>query len=395
MKTAPGSPKTGQDILGREKEVADLQRLLTANSVVFTAERRVGKSCVLEKLVEQPPDGTAAIMCLLEAKRHPFELVREITSQAQKHAVLSRRSALMSGFLAYYEKLGGVEADGWHLPEVQRHWKELLGLLVEDFVERGKQRIILVLDELPHMLDSIIGDGNAPLAMELLDTIRELQHRYQASGKFRFLITGSIGLHLIVTELKLEHGYKGNPTNAMASMTLSGMSLDDVELMCRKYLDEEGISRTEPELFYRKLHRITDGLPLYVEYICDRFQAAERKTLAVADIDREARDLLDSSEVQWFWDAAERIDTHYKRLGLVQQAVAILAFLCRQPRSASEDDILGHLKSLGSVEDEDQIRCALELLRRDHYLQRTIYRGQRRYAFQYSLMRRWWSLNKG
>ena len=57
MKANPGGTITGEAILGREREIADLWGKLEKRSVVFAAERRVGKTCVLRKMSENPRNG--------------------------------------------------------------------------------------------------------------------------------------------------------------------------------------------------------------------------------------------------------------------------------------------------------------------------------------------------
>jgi len=129
-----------------------------------------------------------------------------------------------------------------------------------------------MIDEFPLMVANIADDHGAHTAMEFLDTLREIRQKYEGTGKIRFLFSGSIGLHLILQHLKSAHGYKGSPTNDMPLKVLGGMSRPDTELMCQSYLDEEGIERTDPESFADQMFRSTDGLPLYIQYVCDQFQ---------------------------------------------------------------------------------------------------------------------------
>lgn len=395
MKAAPGTPKSGNHILGREYEITELWRKLDLGSVLFTAERRVGKTCLLRKMMENPPQNRAVVMCWIEKSRHPSELVGRLFDEAKSHSILSRKANWLIGIRKAYEKLAGAELGGWKLPAIQSVWKRLFEILIEDIVQNSDHQVILMFDELPHMLNNLVADGNAALAAELLDTLRELRQHHQGSGKFRFVLAGSIGLHLIVDELKKHHGYRGNPTNDLIRESLSGMSDDDVALLCREFLDEEGIERAEPEKFNRRMATNTDGLPLYIEYVCEAFQAAKRKQVGPADIDVEIRHLLDSSAVDWFRDAAERIDTHYARLGVEGKAREILKHLCQAKGYVAETEIMAHIRSQMTVEHDDEVLAVLELLREDHYLTRKVTRGQRRYRFLYEIMRRWWRLNRG
>lgn len=395
MKAAAGAPKSGDAIIGRDAEIANLWRTLENNSILFTAERRVGKSCIIEKMHEHPAEGWVVLKCLVESKRHPSEMVGAIYDEARRQEVLSRKAGWLSRFTKAYEALAGAEAGGWRLPPVERAWKRLLTLLIEGFAEGSQHRVVIVLDEFPHLLSNLADDGHPGLATEILDTLRELRQGHQASGKFRFLFAGSIGLHLVVAELKTRHGYTGNPMNDVAAATLGGMVHDDVDLMCRRYLDEEGIQRLDPERFVTAMRRVTDSLPLYVEYVCQRFQRVNRTPVSPGDIAREVRQMLADSDVQWFSDAAERIDTRYKRLDLHRIADEILRLLCLRRGALAEDQIVADLVQQGLAADSAGVRPAIELLLRDHYLTRSVSRGERRYSFKYEIMRRWWRLNRG
>jgi len=242
MKAQPGALKKGCDIIGREQEIAELWRMIEGNSILFTAERRVGKSSIIEKMKEHPANNWVVLLCYAESKRHPSELVGEIYQLASKQHVISLKANWLAGFTKLYETLAGTQADGWQLPPVERAWKRLLTALIEDISNHSGTQVVIMLDEFPHMLSSMIEDKQPGLAIELLDTLRELRQRYQAGGHFRFLFTGSIGIHLIISELKHIYGYTGNPMNDVSLATLEAMRREDVELMCKNYLDEEGIA---------------------------------------------------------------------------------------------------------------------------------------------------------
>jgi len=72
MKANPGGTVTGDAIIGREKEIADIWMKLEKRSVIFTAERRVGKTCVLRKMSEHPRDGWLCLFCWVESTVIPL-----------------------------------------------------------------------------------------------------------------------------------------------------------------------------------------------------------------------------------------------------------------------------------------------------------------------------------
>lgn len=231
--------------------------------------------------------------------------------------------------------------------------------------------------------------------MEFLDTLRALRQEFEPSDQIRFLLSGSIGLHLILKDLKENQGYRGNPINDVAIYNLSGMRREDIQLMCRKYLDEEGINRINPTVFDERMFLSTDGLPLYVQYLCERFQSARKKEVSPADIDSELRAMMDDPTVEWFSNAADRIKAYYAKIGANHQASLILKFLSHAKSYVCEGKITEYIRSQMVLEHDKNFLETLELLRLDNYLVRDTTHGDRRYRFRYGIMRRWWEINKG
>ena len=397
MKANPGGTITGEAILGREVEIAEIWEKLEKRSVILTAERRVGKTCVMRKMAEYPRNGWMPLLCWVEHAIHPIDCVEQIYSEASQMEAQSGKSKWLTRIRAAYQTITGVEFKGWKLPPLRDDWKRLLSSLVEDVAENTDNRLLIMLDEFPMMVSNIldISETGASLAMEFLDTLRALRQKFEPSNQIRFLLSGSIGLHLIVQDLKANHSYRGNPTNDMDLKVLSGLRREDVQLMCRKYLEEEGIRRNNTDEFDQRLFLSTDGLPLYVQYVCERFQAEKKTEVSPDDIDRELRAMMDRPEVKWFDNAAERIENYYANLGTDRQAGLILKMLSHQKHFVREKDIIDYVRSQMVVEYDDVVRSTLELLCDDNYLVRDTSTGERRYRFRYGIMRWWWEINRG
>ena len=294
MKANPGGTITGEAILGRETEIEDIWEKLDKRSVILTAERRVGKTCVLRKISEHPRNGWIPLLCWVEQARHPIDCVEEIYAGADRMEAQSGKGKWLNRIRSAYQSIAGAEFRGWKLPPLRDNWKRLLGSLIEDVAENTGNRVLIMLDEFPMMVSNILDvpETGASLAMEFLDTLRALRQKFEPSNQIRFLLSGSIGLHLILQDLRANHNYRGNPINDMALITLSGMRQEDVQLMGLKYLEEENIRRHNPPEFDDRMFLSTDGLPLYVQYVCERFQDARKTEVFPDDIDRELRAMI-------------------------------------------------------------------------------------------------------
>ena len=395
MKANPGGTVTGDAIIGRSKEIEDIWGKLEKRSVILTAERRVGKTCVLRKMSEHPENGWLPVFCWVESDRHPIDCVKKIYSEANKLETRSDRGIWLGRIKSAYKAIAGTEIAGWKLPAIQSDWKNLLDALLADISENTGNRMLIMIDEFPMMISHIIKDHGGPMAMEFLDALREVRQKYEPSNQIRFVLSGSIGLHLILQQLKFNHEYKGNPINDMSIKVISGMSREDVHLMCVKYLEEEGIRRHETAEFDRRMFDATDGLPLYIQYVCERFQDLKRQEVYPDDIDAEIRTMMDDREISWFNNAADRIDTYYESLGAGHCSSFILKMLSREEDFLPEEQIIDYVRSQMTVEYDDEVVSTLELLLDDNYIIRDTTTGNRRYRFRYGIMRKWWRINKG
>ncbi len=75
MRPNPGGIITGEAIVDREQEIHSIWEALHGQSIVLTSERRVGKTSILRKMLENPRDGWSPVLYWVEGKRHPIEFV--------------------------------------------------------------------------------------------------------------------------------------------------------------------------------------------------------------------------------------------------------------------------------------------------------------------------------
>ena len=395
MKANPGGPVTGNAIIGREKEISQIWRTLQIRSVLLASERRVGKTCVLRKMADHPVDGWTPVQAFVESARHPIECVEKIYTEANQMEVRSSRGVWLGRIKSALQSMAGSEIAGLKFPPIQKNWKQLLDALAEDIAENMDKRVLIMVDEFPLMVNNVIEDHGPGVGMEVLDSLREIRQKYEPSGRVRFVLSGSIGLNLVLQHLRREHGYKGAPTNDMAQEVLSGMTIDDTELMCQRLLDEEGVRRMGPAEVRQRMFEATDGLPHFIQHVCEQIQRSGVGHVTPEDIDRIVRELLDDPAVQGFRDAADRIETYYKRLHVNEVAFHILKMLCYEEDLVREEDILDYVRSQMVVGQDRLILSTLEWLRDDHYIIRDTATGERRYRFRYRIMRQWWQINQG
>src|SRR3978361_2185607 len=86
LRINPGGALTPAEVVGRDAFVAAIWEALERQSVLLTAERRMGKTSVLLKLEAQPPAHVCVIKRTLQGIRSPDEFVRKFVADVEKAA---------------------------------------------------------------------------------------------------------------------------------------------------------------------------------------------------------------------------------------------------------------------------------------------------------------------
>ena len=386
MKTNPGGQLPISDILGREGLIADLWEALDRQSILITAERRIGKTSVIRKMCAAPPVDWVPVLQDLERVHSADEFATLVYEQVVGH--LTRWQKTAHAARKVWEAIGGAEVGGvLKIPESKgKHWKDLLTSSVEDLVKwQSPNRLVFFWDEMPYMLDNIRRRDGEETAKELLDVLRALR---QANPGFRMVLTGSIGLHHVLSALK-ETDYKNQPINDMHAVEVTPLAPADAIELARQLIEGEQLKTSGVGSPAESISEHTDSFPDYIHCLVSRLKTAGRN----ADPDQvEAtviEQLLDSNDP---WDLAhfrQRIGSYYPKKE--QLVTTVLDFLAKRTEPASVDEILKatkkHMKN-----DRNQILDLLKLLQRDHYLTRT---AQGHFRFRFPLIQRWCALDRG
>jgi hypothetical protein len=188
MRTNPGGGLAPAEVVGRDALIADLWDKLERHSVMMTAERRMGKTSVLRKMLAQQPPGVTAFYWDLENIRSPEALVREIFNKVSEDLGNSQKWQGKVQQLLKNWGLGGEKIAGVSLPKPDLTWQQHLQGMVRDLSAKveDRERWLFLFDELPLAIlfqkgfanDNIRQDKGASIAMEVLDTLRSIRQDY-------------------------------------------------------------------------------------------------------------------------------------------------------------------------------------------------------------------------
>lgn len=387
MKANPGGQIAPSEVIGRDAFIQRLWRVLQRQSLVLCAERRMGKTCIIKKMVAEVPQDKLPIYRDLEGIRTPLEFVETVFHDVKSYLSGLKRTAERARKLL--TQLSGTEVgDVVRFPDVvAHHWKNLLTSTIEDLVEHQDRTVIFFWDEVPLMLYNIKHRNSENEAMEVLDTLRSLR---QMHSDLRMVFTGSIGLHNVITSLK-RMGYSNDPTNDMRTVDVPSLLPDDAQKLARLLLEGESIQTDNSQATAQAIAAAVDGIPHYIHHIIDEMvERSDKGNAAIVEeiVDACLTDPLDCWHMRHY---LERIDTYYtpEERPLVLGLLDILA-VSTQPLPF--DDLLNLLKSQMKTEDSEMARNMLMLLQRDHYVIREI---DGAFRFCFPLIQRWWRLERG
>ena len=398
MKANPGGEIAPSDVIGRDPLIRRLWEALVAQSVVLVAERRIGKSSIIKKMVAETPDGLLTVYRDVEGITRPIDFVERVYGDVAGHLNVVKRTA--GRVSALLKQLAGVEIGGVvKFPDAAvAHWRPLLESTLQDLAEHQDRRVVLFWDELPSMLKSIADNAGEPVAMELLDTLRGLR---QMHGGLRMVYSGSIGLHHIAAALR-EAGH-GNPaTNDMRIVEVPELALEDACFLAGELLDGEQLRCEDRSATAETIARTTDCIPYYIHWVVAAVK--DRGQVAGSELAEQivAEALVDDQDRWHLRHYRDRLKQYYgaDRLPVV---LALLDELAAAEGPVGFDRLFSNLatalrpdvsQAAGQIlgGDRELLREMLTLLRRDHYIRRQVDDGT--YGFRFPLIQRWWRLDR-
>jgi hypothetical protein len=382
VKANAGGQIAPNEVFGRDESIASLWEILEQQSVILSAERRMGKTCIIKKMQAEAPSNKLPIYHDLEQVRAPLEFVEAIFQDIEEY--LSKRQKVASRTHKLLKDLSGLEIKNFKLPkEIESDWKKILIEIIADLVANQERQVILLWDEVPYMLQNI-GDRSA---MEVLDTLRSLRQTYP---DVRMVFTGSIGLHHIISSLK-KAGYTNEPTNDMYPVDVSPLSEADAIDLALNLLKGEKIPASNPQETAVAIAQSVNCIPFYIHHLILKLKT-QKGNINAQIITEVINDCLLDPLNPWKMDHyRDRIDNYYKDEQRLY-ALNLLDMLSNSDKSLLFNELFNLLRLEPATQDKEIARTVLRLLERDYYLVR---QADRKYCFRYPLIKSYWQILRG
>jgi hypothetical protein len=388
MKANPGGQIATDAVVGRQQLLAVLWETIEQQSLVMTAERRIGKTTLIRMMADRPADGWLPVLQDLERCHTASEFAMAVYREV--HQFLGRTGKVTRRVKELLSALGGTEVGGlFRLPDqAKTPWKDVLTQSVEDLVhenQASEKRLLFLWDEVPFMLASIRDREGEQTAMEVLDLLRALR---QTHGSLRMVVTGSIGLHHVLTSLR-DKDYNNSPLNDMAAIAVPPLQEADAAHLAELLIEGESLKSPDPKATALAIAREADCFPFYLHHIVKalKIRGLEATPDNVARV--VASHLVDANDPWELLHYRQRIPTYYRD---DQKPVLVILDELAGRETSSVNELLNMLKNVSTFDDRERLLRVLSLLERDHYLKRD---EDGRFRFQFPLIRRWWKINRG
>lgn len=390
MKANPGGIVSPSDVIGRDRLIAQLWAILEQQGLVLVAERRMGKTAIIKKMEAEPVDGWRAIYLDVEGVSRAAEFIERLALAISHHLSPSYKATQWFRSTVGGSKVAGILT----LPEAkQPHWKTVLERLIGELARNADQRLVLIWDEFPWMLQKIARAEGASAVVDLLDVLRGLR---QTHANPRLVFTGSIGLHHVVAELQ-DQDYVHSPLNDMHVIEVPPLAPPDAVQLADALLRGEGLAAAPGAA--ERIAAQVEGVPYYIHHVVATL-ADLGQPVTVRTVDAVVARSLTEPQDSWNLEHyRNRLGAYYgEYAGLARTLLDVLAetealdldALHEQLRSKARPD---NDRVRRIVEgDREGLRKLVKLMQRDHYLEQDE-RGA--YRFRFALIRRWWRIDLG
>ena len=357
----PGGRIAPEEVVGRDALITALWEALEQQSLRINAERRIGKTTVLNKIEAEPKEGWRVSQRDLEGCHRARDFAVIVHQQVRSFLSPFGRELTQSAPLA------GAGP-----------WKALLEASMGDlFGANLPTHFLFLWDEVPYMLQHIQEDEGGPVMTEVLDTLPTLHHRHPA---LRVVFTGSIGLH---------HVLAGTHTvNHMRPVEVHPLAPEDAAELARRLLGGQRILVSDLREVSEAIAAESDHFPFYIHHIVAALKPPPISATTVRGV--VAAHLVAANDPWELRHYDQRIPDYYgKDAPVVRHLLDILA---TSPTSMSVNALLDQLKRMTPFDDRSRLIGLLTRMNQDHYLQR---RENGDYQFRFTLVRRWCELHRG
>lgn len=380
-------------VIGRKDFVKRFWKMTRAGSNIHVlSERRMGKTWAMWLAIAKKPTWANPVFFDVEQVNTVEQFVWKLNQEMHRQGIIPDK--IMNNAKDWYRRLQqrikGQSIGKFKIPIGFDTWDTFLEDTLRNFVENSSNKTaVLIIDELPFLVDKIFKNQGYQRATELLDKLRAMR---QTITLFRMSFCGSLGMHIVLKKLK-DKGYTGKPINDMDPLELSPLSEEDATYLAAGFLLSEEIKCSNLEDVASSIAEISSRIPFYIRNIVNWLSGHQDEVVDPKTINNSLQKIFNApgDPAQFnYYDA--RLDQYYPK-DTVEKARAVLDILSGKSDGMQFNELLNlmrHREETLSINKESLLNI-LHLLRDDHYL----ITQSSHWCFKLEIVRLWWYEYRG
>jgi hypothetical protein len=392
LKQGQGKVVTGDLFYDREKDKElFIDKIDEGAHILLVAQRRMGKTSLMAEVAEKIGDKYICIFVDLQGAKNSCDAVTALSLNSKKYqSIWKRTTDVFSNVLDNIEEIkvgdlgakirGGLTAGNWMTKGDQ----------LFDILADAEKPVVLLLDEVPIMINRMLKDDNyvitrerKDLADEFMSWIRKNAIKHQ--GEVRIVITGSIGLEPVLRQAGLSA-----TINNFVAFELKPWNDDTAEKCLNALANEYGVEFQEgvtKEMVSRLGCCIPHHVQMFFTHIHDRCKRKGSMVCSITDVEEVyERDMLGvrgHAELTHYEERLKQVlgeEVLPLALEMVTEA-AVTGVLSREAIEAFQKEY-----TFPGSETMEVMKEILWVLEHDGYLAQ----NTEGYIFVSKLLRDWW-----
>jgi len=384
IKTIIGQVARGENYFPRPNITDHIwDKLDSGSNLLLVAPRRVGKSSILNQLLDNPRKNYIVIYFISESVNNENEFYKKLYHHlVEKLSVIQKYKAkafsLTKDLVSRIESFG---KDGIGIGESKISYLNEFQNLIKN-INWGEDKILVLIDEFAQTVENIIQDVDFKTAIHFLESKREIRQTREIQNKLQFVYAGSIGLENIVSKIN-----SINTINDLTSIEIPPLNKKEAAQLVQKIIDDSGIILDDKAFDY--LVEIIEWLiPFYFQLILDESYKLivdhEPKNLTQKIIDTAVENALKHRIYfeQWF----TRLRKAYKseEFSFVKELLNLIS----ESQTIKSNEILDLAEKYKLA---DTFKELINALKYDGYINNND--DPKVYRFNSPLLRKWWYCN--
>jgi len=273
MAITVGQAVRNKEFWDRVDELDDIWEAIESGShVLISAPRRVGKTSIMYKILDNPRTGYIPIYIDTESADSENEFWEKLFNTLLEENFIDKLETKAKILWSKLKNIRikkisvtGVEFADGEMLDYKESFKKLIKNLDSD------KKLIIMIDEFAQTIENIIKYEDTKNALSLLKTHRELRQDIKTSDKVKFIYAGSIGLESVVANMSAT-----KHINDLNSVKISPLSIDEAKKFTKELSSNNHVNIESNEISYL-LEKVEWLIPFYIQLIVQEVKKLQRK----------------------------------------------------------------------------------------------------------------------